>query len=71
MKTFLPKLVNLTPGPSPTKHDFPNFTHICKNFSQICVDFITDLWKNESYQIFMNICKPNLVYIFYKYSSKN
>jgi hypothetical protein len=26
--------------------------------------------KNETYQIFTKICKPNLDYIFYKYSSK-
>jgi hypothetical protein len=37
-------------GADPTKHDSPNFTHICKIFSQIC----------DSYQFFPNICKPNL-----------
>jgi uncharacterized protein YbcV (DUF1398 family) len=24
--------------------------------------FLTDLWKNEFYQMFINICKPNLAY---------
>jgi hypothetical protein len=27
----------IEPGADPTKHDFPNFTHICTIFSQICV----------------------------------
>jgi hypothetical protein len=27
--------------------------------------------KNESYQIFTNICKPNLAYFTHMYSSKN
>jgi hypothetical protein len=27
--------------------------------------------KNESYQIFTNICKPNLAYLTTMYSSKN
>jgi hypothetical protein len=31
------------PGPNPTKHGFPNFTHICKIFSQMCVKFLTNL----------------------------
>jgi hypothetical protein len=35
---------------------FPNFTHICNIYCQICVQFFT----NESYQIFTNICQPNL-----------
>jgi hypothetical protein len=33
----------LQPGVNPTKHKFPNFTHICKIFSQICVKFLTNL----------------------------
>jgi hypothetical protein len=52
------------PGPNPTKHDFPDFlTNTCK----ISYNFV----KNESYQIFANICKHNLHSLFYKYSSKN
>jgi hypothetical protein len=47
------------PGSNPTKHDSPNFTHICKIFSQICVKFHTNLWKTNP---FMNICKLNLAY---------
>jgi hypothetical protein len=33
------------PGANPTKHDFANFKHICKIFSQICVKFLANLWK--------------------------
>jgi hypothetical protein len=50
-----------TPGHNPTNHDFTNFAHICKIFSQICVKF-SQICENESYQIFMNICKLNLAY---------
>jgi hypothetical protein len=46
-----------------TKHDFPNFAHFCKIFSQIGMCKISYTFvKNESYQIFMNICKLNLAY---------
>jgi hypothetical protein len=49
------------PGPNPSKHDFPNFTHICKIFSQTGMCKISYKFvKNESYQICINICKLNL-----------
>jgi hypothetical protein len=34
---------NPAPGANSTKHDFPNFTHICNIFSQICVKFLANL----------------------------
>jgi hypothetical protein len=52
---------NVRPGSNPTKTNFPNFTHICKIFLQIC-EISDKLVKNEYYQIFMNVCKPNLAY---------
>jgi hypothetical protein len=52
----------LAPGADPTKHNFPNFTHICKIFLKICVKFLTNLWKNEYYLIFRNTSKPNFDY---------
>jgi hypothetical protein len=30
----------LTPGTDPTKHDFSNFTHICRILLQTCVSLI-------------------------------
>jgi hypothetical protein len=33
--------VSLSPGADPTKHDFSNFTQICKIFLQVCVKFLT------------------------------
>jgi hypothetical protein len=33
----------LPSGANPTKHDFPNFTHNCKIFSQICIKTVTNL----------------------------
>jgi hypothetical protein len=30
------------PGADPTKHDFSDFTHVCKIFLQICVKFLTN-----------------------------
>jgi hypothetical protein len=54
--------IDLRPGANPTKHDFHNFTHVCKIF-------LTNMCKNsykfvkiESYQIFMNICNLKLAY---------
>jgi hypothetical protein len=32
----------------------------CKIFWQMCINFLANSWKNESYQIFTNICKPHL-----------
>jgi hypothetical protein len=28
-----------------TKHDFPNFTHICKIFSQICAKYLPNFYE--------------------------
>jgi hypothetical protein len=50
-------------GANPTKQKFPAFTHICKIFLQIPMCKISYKFvKNEPYQIFTNICEPNLAY---------
>jgi hypothetical protein len=56
------------PGPNPTKHDFPNFAHICKIFSQTCVKFLTNLWKINRYKFWWILVSFSL---FYKYYSIN
>jgi hypothetical protein len=57
------------PGSNPTKHDFPNFTHICKKTLQICVKIITNLWKinpTKLLQIFVSLILPILQILFKK-----
>jgi hypothetical protein len=45
------------PGPNPTKHDFPNFTHVCEIFLPILYEISYKFANNEFYQIFTSICK--------------
>jgi hypothetical protein len=51
---------NPIPGAHPNKHDFPNFTNICKIFLQICVKFLTTLVKMN-----LTICLQILLYNYY------
>jgi hypothetical protein len=39
------RLCRVGPGPNPAKHDFPKHAHFCKIFLQLCVKFLTILWK--------------------------
>jgi hypothetical protein len=50
------------PGADPSKRNFSNFTHIRKNFMQLSVKISYKFVKNESYQNFANVYKPNLAY---------
>jgi hypothetical protein len=46
------------PGSTPTKHDFPYFTHICNIFLQTCVNVLTHLLKmnlTKFLQIFVSL----------------
>jgi hypothetical protein len=55
-------LIESRPGAAPTKHDFPDFTNICKLFSQICVIF-TNLWKIDPTKfVQVNIYKSRFDY---------
>jgi hypothetical protein len=58
-------LSSFLPGPNPTKHDSPNFTHICKILSQMCVKFLSNLWQmnftNEYLRILVSLIKPILL----------
>jgi hypothetical protein len=48
-------------GPNPTKHDFPDFTHICKIFLQIAMcKFSYKFMKWEILLIFASIFDPIL-----------
>jgi hypothetical protein len=51
----------------------PNLIYtFCKIFLQICVKLLTNLWKMNPTKFFwILVCKPNLAYFTYKYSSKN
>jgi hypothetical protein len=40
------------PGPNPIKYIFSNFTPIFKTFSQLCVKFLTNLWKMNPTKFF-------------------
>jgi hypothetical protein len=55
----------VTSGPNPNKHDFPNFTHICKILLQM-YKMSYKVVKNESYQMFTNISRPILEVFFEK-----